>query len=183
VLPDRAGRPAVTALFIGKDFYRKGGDLVLRAFSQVRAQLPAARLLFLTDGPIPAGLALDGVEVIRPTWDRAVIAGLYRQADVFVLPSRLETWGDVFLEAMAFGLPCLGVAGQSMDDFIEPGETGCLVPPGDVQSLAAALAHLMADEPLRRRWGEAARKTAEERFTWDSVAGRILAVTETVIKP
>ncbi|TLM77142.1 MAG: glycosyltransferase family 4 protein, partial [Actinobacteria bacterium] len=129
VLVPRPANAAPTALFIGKDFYRKGGDLLLSAFAEVRRQLPRAQLLMLTEGPIPADLDLGGVEIIPPTWDRTLIQSLYRRADCFVLPSRLETWGDVLLEAMAFGLPCIGVTGEGMGELIADQHTGLLVPP------------------------------------------------------
>ena len=99
----RTQKEKPTALFIGQDFHRKGGDLLLSAFAQVRQHVPQARLLCLTKGPIPAELPLDGVEVFEAEWDRDLVKQLYHQADLFVLPSRLETWGDVLLEAMAYG--------------------------------------------------------------------------------
>lgn len=165
--PKPAGAP--TFLFIGKDFYRKGGDLTLQAFARLRAVHPEARLRMLTDGPAPADLPLDGVEVISPTWDRQVIETLYRQADVFVLPSRLETWGDVLLEAMAFGLPCVGVRGEAMDEIILDGQTGRVVPGEDIGALAAVMQDLVEKPAARQAWGNAGRARVEEHFTWARV--------------
>lgn len=167
-----------TILFIGKDFYRKGGDVLLRAFSKVQAQIPNARLLLLTGQSIPDNLPLDGVEVIKPTWDRNAIAALYRRADVFVLPSRLETWGDVLLEAMTYGLPCIGVTGEAMDEIIEHGTTGLTVPPDDVDALAAALILLLSNSSLCVQWGKNARRRVEEEYTWDHVGARLANVIE-----
>ncbi len=167
-----------TVLFIGKDFYRKGGDLLLRAFAKTREQLPRARLLLLTADPIPANLPVGGVEIIKPTWDREVIAALYRHADVFVLPSRLETWGDVLLEAMTYGLPCIGVRGEAMDEIIEDEVTGLTVPPDDVDALAAALTRLLRDRSLCATWGRNARKRVEQEYTWDHVVARLARVIE-----
>lgn len=162
-----------TALFIGKELYRKGGDVLLQAFAQARQTVPGARLVLLTSGPIPHHLPQAGVEFVRPTWDRRVIADLYRQADLFVLPSRLETWGDVLLEAMSYGLPCVGVTGQAMEEIIEPDGTGCLVEPGDVDALAAALVCLLANVGVRCQLGTAARARAESQYQWKDVAGRL----------
>jgi glycosyltransferase involved in cell wall biosynthesis len=162
-----------TALFIGKDFYRKGGDLVLHSFAQARSQVPDARLIMVTEKTIPSGLPLDGVHILPPTWQRDVIENLYCQADVLILPSRLETWGDVLLEAMAFGLPCIGVQGQAMEEIIRHGKTGLLVPPGQPQALASALTQLLAQPELRRRMGQAARAHVTREFTWERVVERI----------
>ncbi len=165
-----------TALFIGKDFYRKGGDLLLRAFAKARERVPNARLLLLTGDPIPSDLPLERVEVIKPTWDRATIASLYRRANFFVLPSRLETWGDVLLEAMTYGLPCVGVEGEAMEEIIEDGSTGLIVPANAPDALAAAMTCLLADKTLCLHWGHNARRRVEAEYTWDLVGDRLAGV-------
>jgi glycosyltransferase involved in cell wall biosynthesis len=169
---------APTVLFVGKDLRRKGGDLVLEAFARAREKVPAARLLLLTAGERPRGVDLTGVEFVRPTWDRAAVATLYRGAAVFAMPSRCETWGDSLIEAMAFGLPCVGVADEAMPEIVEDGRTGLLVPPGDAAALAAALERLLADATLRRQLGDAGRDRVTQRFTWDAVVGRMLPFLE-----
>ena len=180
VIPASDGPP--TALFIGKELYRKGGDLLLRAFALVRKQLPTARLLLLTGDAPPSELSLAGVEVIAPTWDRTVIANLYRQAHCFVLPSRLETWGDVFLEAMAYGLPCLGVNDEAMPEIIDHEENGLIVPPEDVDALAQALVQLLSDSELQRQWGAAARHKVESHYTWAQVVTKMTPIIHQVIQ-
>ncbi len=171
-----------TALFIGADFYRKGGDLVLQAFALVRKKIPNARMLFLTADHIPADLPLEGVQVIAAKWDRQAIDALYRRADVFVLPSRLETWGDVFLEAMAYGLPCIGVRGEAMSEIIVDAATGVVVPPGDVQALANAMTRLLSDSALRKHLGQSARRRVESTFTWSQVVAGMTPVIEGVVE-
>ncbi len=175
-VPDRSGRETCTILFIGKEFARKGGDLLLEAFVKLHTSRPNLRLKMVTAGPIPTGLPLDGVTVIPPTWDRSVIAGLFRQADLFVLPSRLETWGDVLLEAMAYGLPCVGVRGQSMEEIIEDGVTGRLAEPEDAASLAQAVAEYIDAPNACWEAGRQARRVVEERFTWAAVAKKLAQV-------
>lgn len=171
-VPARAtSRP--TVLFIGKELYRKGGDILLEAFARVRHRIPHAQLRMVTEDPLPDGAPRDGVEIIRPTWDREAIAEQYLAADVFVLPSRLETWGDVLLEAMSFGLPCVGVTGQAMEEILEHDVSGLIVPEEDVESLGATLFHLLNDVDLRDRLGQAARRQAEEHFRWSDVARRL----------
>ena len=175
-----SGRP--TALFIGKDFYRKGGDLLLQAFAQAREHIPNSRLIMVTQGPIPADLPLDGVEIVAPTWDREVIYNLYREADLFVLPSRLETWGDVLLEAMAYGLPCIGATRQAMGEIISHGETGLVVPPGDGYALYSALLWLMINPWLRTKWGYAGRARLEDHFTWPHVVAKMAPMIEEIAR-
>ena len=165
-----------TALFIGKDFFRKGGDLVLQAFAESRRQVPDARLIFLTKDPIPEGLPTEGVEFVAPTRNRDIIARYYQRASVLVLPSRLETWGDVLPEAMIYGLPCIGVTGQAMQEIIINEVTGLLVPPEDTTALAAALTRLLANPALCREWGRQARQRAKAEYTWEKVVDRLAEV-------
>lgn len=174
-LPETGRRPErePRVLFIGKEFHRKGGDILLEAFALARREIPGARLRMVTQGPLPAGLPLEGVEVVPPTWERETIERFYGEAGVFVLPSRLETWGDVLLEAMAFGLPCIGVEGDAMGEIIADGETGLLVPPQDPAALAAALVRLLCEPETRARMGRAGRQRVETQFTWDRVAARM----------
>lgn len=174
-----AGPP--TVLFIGNDFYRKGGDLLLKAFALVRQEIPDAQLLLLTRAPIPADLPLKGVQLIPARWDRARLMNLYQQADIFVLPSRLETWGDVLLEAMAFGIPCIGVKDDAMEEIIDHKQNGLLVQPENVAELADALQCLLGNPMIREQYGRAARQRVEEAFTWELVAGRLVEILQSVV--
>jgi glycosyltransferase involved in cell wall biosynthesis len=176
VLPYRDLSRAPSVLFVGRDFRRKGGDLVLKAFVRARPQCPDARLLVVTGERIPSGLPMAGVQQLDIGWDREALASLYQRADLFILPSRQETWGDVLLEAMAFGLPCIGVTGQAMEEIIQPGVTGELAPPEDVGALAGALTSLLVDRTLRVRMGQAARTRAETQFTWEQVVERLFPI-------
>ena len=186
-LPQASDRPGPVILFIGKEFQRKGGDLLLQAFAQVRQAYPQARLTLLTEGqptlppslqpPSPAAFDADllqqGIHLVAPTWDRLAIAALYQQADIFVLPSREETWGDVLLEAMAYGLPCVGVTGDAMSEIILHDITG-LVVPADPIALAGALQQLLSDPARRVQMGQAARQRVEAEYTWDGVVQKML---------
>lgn len=173
------GRPP-TALFIGKDFHRKGGDLLLMAFAKVRKTCPQARMILVTTGPVPQELRSEGVEILEPTWQRSVIHNLYKQADFFALPSRLETWGDVLLEAMAYALPCIGVEGEAMEEIIEDHHTGLIIPAENVSALADAMIQLFQQPQLRQQWGQAARQRVEERFTWSRVIDRLVPIIKNV---
>lgn len=162
-----------TVLFIGKEFYRKGGDLLLKAFAQARQEVPGARLKMVTAVPIPSAFPDTGVESIQATWNRQTIAALYRSADLFVLPARLETWGDVLLEAMSYGLPCIGVTGQAMEEIVDHESTGLIVPAEDVAALAQSLVRLLTDARLRGRMGQQARLKVEENYQWPDVVQRV----------
>lgn len=111
---------------------------------------------------------------------------LYRTAEVFVLPSVERTvygraikvselLGLSVLEAMASGTPVVASRVGGVPEIVRDGETGFLVPPGDVAALHDTLDQLLKDKPLARRMGANARQDVLERFTWDKVAERCLA--------
>ena len=96
----------------------------------------------------------------------------YHRADLFVLPSRSESFGIVNLEAMASGLPVISTRTGAVPEYIISGEHGLLIEPGDSAALAHALHRLIEDEPLRTRLGAAGQRQAE-RYDW-RVVGRAL---------
>jgi glycosyltransferase involved in cell wall biosynthesis len=98
------------------------------------------------------------------------VAALYGAADVFVLASLKEPYGTVYGEAMAFGLPVVGWRAGNLPYLAEHNREGLLVEPGDTIGLTAALARLTADPDLRAHLGDAARRRAMSRPTWDEVA-------------
>jgi glycosyltransferase involved in cell wall biosynthesis len=103
-------------------------------------------------------LGLDGrVEFLgHVAFDR--LAGEYRRADVFCLPSRQEGFGIVFLEAMAAGLPIVAARAAAVPEVVSDGESGILIAPDSPGDLAAALDRLLSDPEERRRLGEAGRQ-------------------------
>ncbi len=101
---------------------------------------------------------------------------LYARAAVVACPSYREGFGVVCAEAMAHGRAVVASAVGGFLDLVEDGETGILVPPGDVAALREALRRLLADAELRRRMGEAGRARIREHFSWDAVTEDTLAV-------
>lgn len=170
----RDGAP--TILFVGKQFERKGGAYLLEAFKLVRQQMPDARLIIV--GPVTSPSSDPGVEWIgnlnkntEEGWAR--MAAAYGDADVFCLPSLFEPFGIVILEAMFFGLPCVGTAEWAIPEMIADGETGYTVPRANAAALAERFLELLKDRTRAHQMGLAGRKRAQERFSWPSVAARM----------
>jgi len=170
------------ALFVGRDFARKGGRELLAAWAQVRRALPDARLTVVGPPRAPDGADLAGVDWLGAVENQTELRRLYEEASVFVMPSLFEPWGHVFLEAMGCGLPCIGAAHCAMPEIISDGETGLLVPPGEVEPLAAALERLLGDPSLAERYGRAAHASVLSGNDWRDVADRISPVLKTAVE-
>jgi glycosyltransferase involved in cell wall biosynthesis len=159
------------ALFVGYAFERKGGHTLLNAWPEVRCQLPQARLLIV--GPRkPQADPMPGVEWLGRL-PREELVPIYEQATVFVMPSLFEPWGHVFLEAMGFGVPCIGSNCCAMPEFILADQTGLLVPPGEAGSLTEALIAILGDPDKAETMGRAAHANVLENHTWDAVLARM----------
>jgi glycosyltransferase involved in cell wall biosynthesis len=124
---------------------------------------------------------LTGRVVRHGSIARDDVAGLYRAADVFVLPAAREPYGTVWGEAMAFGLPVVGWRAGNLPYLAEDEREGLLVETGDVAALSQALSELAFDRALRARLGAAAKRRALTRPTWeDSAAHFFAAIREEV---
>ena len=109
------------------------------------------------------------------------VAALYAGADAFVLPAVREPYGTVWGEAMAYGLPVVGWRAGNLPYLADDGREGLLAEPGDVEALARSLAGLAGDEALRRRLGEAARRRAASRPTWEESAAAFFAAIKSIL--
>lgn len=158
-----------TIMFVGRDFERKGGDCLLRAFALVRAELPEATLHVVG---VRRRFEQPGVVSHSMIRTRERMSELYRRTRVFCMPSRYEPYGFVFAEAMAHGVPCIGTTVQSIPEILDHGQAGLLVAPGDARALADALLTLLGDHRLASKLGAAGREHVERCLTWDHVAAR-----------
>jgi glycosyltransferase involved in cell wall biosynthesis len=187
----RAGR-AAAFLGVGNWMARKGILPLLDAFARLPPDAGTLHLVGKTDVE-PAYAAQVRARLASPALAERVVvhgpvsldevAALYRAADAFVLPSTQEPFGTVYGEAMALGLPVVGVAAGNLPHLATDGVEGRIVPVGDTAALAQALLALARDEPLRRRMGAAARARALTRPTWEQTAARFFGVVRAVVTP
>lgn len=167
-----ADRDGLTILFVGKNFVPKGGPDLLDAFERLRRDHRSARLwIVASTAPtrLPEGARFFGL------LDRRSLAELYSRASIFALPTLREAFGLSFLEAMSFGLPCIGTRIEAIPEIIAEGSTGFLVPPRKPEQLHEALRALVQSPELAARFGEAGRRRVRQRFGWPRAAARISA--------
>jgi glycosyltransferase involved in cell wall biosynthesis len=144
------------------------GDLI-EAMARVPDPGGDSRLVVGGDGPARCELERLAASRLpgRATFLGRVpdTADVYAAADVFALPSYLEGFGLVYIEAALHGVPSIGATVGAVPETIRDGETGLLVPPGDVDALANAITRLRDNPDLCRQLGAAARTRALARFT------------------
>lgn len=155
----RIGTP-LRILFVGGDFERKGGPLLLRAFQA----LPAgeAELHLVTRSKLPDAPGVTVYNHMQPNSPELI--ALYQNCNVFVLPTGAEAFGIAAVEACAAGLPVIATRTGGLVDIVTDGETGYFIPSDDESALVARLRSLVDDPGLRNRLAGAARARAEDRF-------------------
>jgi glycosyltransferase involved in cell wall biosynthesis len=156
-------------LFVGGDFQRKGGDLLLEVFR--RRLRGRARLILVTRDPIPEE---PGVEVhtgVGANSDR--LRRLYAQSDLFALPTRADCYSLVCMEALASGVPVVTTRVGGIPDIVREGETGHLIDRDDEAGLGDSLESLVTNPARRAAMGEAGRADAVRRFEVRANARRL----------
>ena len=164
----------------------KGFDLLVEALPRLAAEVPSARVLLVGDGPERAALeararALGVAARLHVTGATPEVAAHLAAADVLAAPSRNEGMGRALVEAMALGLPVVATAVGGIPAVVEDGGCGRLVPPGDADALAAALAGLGRDARLRETLGRAAVVRAEA-FSSEVALARMHAVYDALAR-
>ena len=168
---------------------QKRVDRVLQAGSRLLKEFPDMVQVIVGDGPERERLERLAREL---GWgDRVLFVGalmprspqlfdMYSAAEVFMLPSVREGMGNVFIEAGAFGLPCLGVSDGGVPECIEEGKSGLLCRVDDVEDLCAKLRFILKDPERARQMGAAGRDRVRVAFSEAALAERAIEVMESV---
>jgi glycosyltransferase involved in cell wall biosynthesis len=168
--PERS-RPPRVILFLGVEWDRKGGPVLLEAMKTVRQEFPDAVLEVV--GCASLGWDLPGV-VFRGRIPGEEVATRLLQADIMCLPSLSEPSAVAISEAAGYGLPVVSTRVGGTPERVIHGETGLLVEPNEADSLASALLEVMRDPAGARRFGRAGRQLVLEKYTWRAVAEKII---------
>ena len=179
----------VKVLFVGGDFKRKGGPVLLEAFRRLRQTvtsgaaaselLPGVELHVVTRERVPPEPGLVVHNNLGP--NSAPLRQLYAECDLFCLPTQADCLPLALMEAGAAGLPLVATNVAAIPEIVIDGQTGLLVPGGDAGALAATLGRLAADRPLRRALGANAQETVRRRFDAQTNAQRVLDLLKRIV--
>ena len=176
-------------VFLSRLEYRKGANYLLKAFYEIKRQMPNTRLLICGAGTRLRKRYEKWVKDVRlpdvvftgmvPEQD---IARYYKTADIFCLPATShESFGLILLEAMATGRPIVATNIEGFAAVVTHGEEGLLVPPMTVRPLTEALLKLLNDKQLRLQMGQKGLVTAQ-KYAWEDIATRLLAYYDQTIE-
>lgn len=168
----------------------KGIEILIRAAADVASKKPDVKFLLVGNCSREYAARLLGLIKKVNMEKNFILKGyiphksellpeLYRHARIFVLPSLMESFPLVLLEAMASGLPIVATRVGGIPDIISPSE-GILVPPGDVASLSSSLLFLLENDNVRVKLGQNARKRAES-YSWKKIAQRTISLYERLL--
>ncbi|MCE7981233.1 MAG: glycosyltransferase family 1 protein [Caldilinea sp. CFX5] len=181
--PTTAGQnEPVKLLFVGGDLQRKGGELLLQAFRLLRQEQAqrsdqtgsAIELHLVTRDPVAAESGLFVYNNMQP--NSAPLKALFHSADIFCLPTYGDCLPMVLSEAGAAELPAVATNVAGIGEIVKDGETGLLIPTGDVPALTKALRTLIENPSLRRTQGAEAARLVQREFDAERNTERLLTL-------
>lgn len=167
---------------------RKNPGLLISAFARVLKVVPGAKLVIAGSGREKDNLSrqIKSLHITNSVFmvgrlTKEKVAQLMAAADVFVLPSKMESFGLSLLEASAAGVPVVCSNAGGVPEVFQDGFNALLYPPGDDNAMAKAIICLIQDRELAKKISANAVETAS-RFTWEMTAERTLRVYEEVLQ-
>lgn len=159
---------------------------LIRLFARVH-ESTSAQLLLVGDGPerVPCRILAEELGVqnrISFLGNQIAVQRILPLADLFLLPSTVESFGLVALEAMACGVPVVGYDGGGLPEVVRHGVDGYLAPLGDLERMIEMTLDLLQNHDLRRRMGEESRRRATETFTTDRVTDEYESLYRRVLR-
>lgn len=156
-------------LFVGKDFKRKNGPLVIEAFKKLHKENPDYELYVA--GPSDLDVNEDGIHNLGLLSFNELIQ-YFNLCDVFVMPSVFEAYGIVFGEALSFGLPIIGRDAYEMRYFVEEGKNGYLLKDNNIDALANLMKQTIENKDIINYVKENHEEYIKQ-YSWDTVVERM----------
>lgn len=173
----------IVVTFVSRLVWEKELETYAKALNKVKGTNKRVRALVVGDGPAMSGLR----EMLPNAHYTGFVKGeelarAYASSDVFFFPSHTETFGNVTLEAMSSGLPCLVADATGSKSLVEDQVNGCLGKIQDVDDFARKLKIITDNDELRKKMGEASREKAMD-YRWDIINNNLLGYYHEVLNP
>jgi glycosyltransferase involved in cell wall biosynthesis len=188
--PRRFHSGPVKILFVGANLERKGGLLLLEAFRLLKQRLlagisakglgQAIELHLVTKNVLPSEPGLFVYNNMQP--NNTELKQLYHNCDIFCLPTQGDCLPYVLCEAGSAGLPAISTQVGAIPEIVWDGESGFIIPPGDIERLVEALQRLIFNEELRLRMGDRAIEIIRQHFDAEQNTQRLLDLIKQTIE-
>jgi glycosyltransferase involved in cell wall biosynthesis len=162
-------------LFVGGDFKRKGGEVLLECFK--RSFQDRCELHLVTQEAVPPGPNLFVYNGVKPNSE--TLTRLFAEADIFVFPTLADCAPVAVTEALAASLPVISTRVGAIPEAVQDGKTGLLVDPGNLEQLHQALDYLLDHAEQRREMGVLGRRLVEQDYDAAKNCQRLLSVIKT----
>ncbi len=187
--PTRASESDVRLLFVGRLEERKGIDTIIEALPGIMGSNERIVLDLVGNDQLTDSQGVTYKQRCKDAFGRepwyprvrfhghvgdSELLAMYRNCSIFIAPSKYESFGLIYLEAMRFAKPCIGTWAGGIPEVVKHGKTGILIEPGDGVALADAINGLVKSPSERNRLGQAGRELFLETFTAEKFASRIL---------
>jgi len=175
-------------LFVGRLSRQKGITVLIDAMERLKQNMKLVILASSPDTPeienevAESVKGKDNIVWINKMLPENELIQFYSNASLFACPSIYEPFGIINLEAMACNVPVVASAVGGIKEVVVDGETGLLVSPDKPQELADAMDELLGDKDMCRRLGENGRRRVETMFSWESIAKKLIAIYEDILK-
>ena len=154
-------------LFVGKDTYVKGYDVLLKAFEKISYYNKNVVLHIVGNNKKNTNTECIKYYGYIDRNKVKILDGLYRNADLFILPSRYDSFPKVLIEAGAYKLPCISTNICGIPEIVEHGRSGYLVEPEDYKKIALYANEILNDTKLSKKMGNQGFKNYKDKFNWD----------------
>lgn len=162
-------------LFVGIDWERKGGPLLVEGFRKLRERLPTAELVIVGCSPkidCP-GVRVEGYLAPGDPQAQQRLGRLYQESSCFALMSEFEPLGIVIVEAFAKGMPVIVYDSGPQGEIVRDGENGVVLHDREPKTIADGLYRLLSDPAARQAMGERARQLVDAELNWDHVVTKV----------
>jgi len=190
--PDYSLKPVNRILFVGnliKSEDYKGLGYLLESIKIIRKNIPDIKLIVVGEGDyrehyenLSKELGIEENIEFRGKLNREEIVKEYQNTNVLVLPSLMESFGMVLIEAMACKKPVIGTKVGGIPYVIDNNKNGLLVPPKDSKELARVITHILKNKKLAKKMGESGYNKVKEKFNWEIQAEKTINLYKEVLR-